>query len=216
MSIRQALSNVKREWDVRRMSFRTLPKLDIFKEAKGLKVHLGCGDDVRPGWINLDIDSHERTERDFYAYDLRRGVPLPDGSCSLIYSSHFFEHIPNAYGQHLMRESLRVLEAGARFRMCLPDWRNLIREYLSDDRSHWHLWEGLISAEQLQTMSWGDFMDRAIYENGAHVCFYDEDRAISVLRSIGFRNVRVAEFDEGLDIASELRRVNSFYIEAHA
>src|SRR5262245_42090359 len=64
----------------------------------GLRLHLGCGGELKAGWVNVDLDGRPLRKAIrrapegtlFIAWDLRRGtVPLPDGCCDVVYSSHF-------------------------------------------------------------------------------------------------------------------------------
>lgn len=62
---------------------QSLRKVSI---QKNLRLHLGCGSDIRPDWINIDmVKSHNiRIPENamFVTYDLRRNIPLQDESCS--------------------------------------------------------------------------------------------------------------------------------------
>ncbi len=121
----EAIKSFRREVKIARTSSETLPRFSPFSGKSNLKLHLGCGPDVRAGWVNVDINLNNDGQPDnseFFNYDLRLGIPLPDESCIYIYSSHFFEHLSDVYGQTLFRESFRVLSKGGRIRFCLPDY----------------------------------------------------------------------------------------------
>jgi hypothetical protein len=84
-----------------------------------VKVNIGSGTEVAPGWINYDISiyvflskyrflkrlpyyfrfiSKRESETSFppsvIRRDVRKGLPFPDESVDCIYCSHFLEHIP--------------------------------------------------------------------------------------------------------------------------
>ena len=56
---------------------------------RSLRVHLGCGDDRLPGFVNIDARPTDAVD---VAMDLSL-PPLADGSVSLAFSNAFFEHL---------------------------------------------------------------------------------------------------------------------------
>jgi len=209
--VREAFRVLRREMEMEREYEKTRQRLRALDGE--IRLNLGCGADVMPGWVNISTDGGGSESRpDFYKFDLRRGIPLPEESVSFIYSSHFFEHLTNGEGQGLMRESYRVLTPGGIFRMALPTTHKLFDYYLRDDRSYWHM---LPIKEMFgrEDICYGDLADEAIYQHGEHVCFYDPERAVRVLTEIGFREAREPEYLEGVDLSDELRRFGSFYVE---
>jgi predicted SAM-dependent methyltransferase len=104
-------------------------KLREIKARPGpLRLHLGCGGEAKPGWVNIDLigDPVE------LAWNLARGVPFEDGSVSAIFHEHLLEHIPLRAGVGLMDECFRVLEPGAILRIAVPDAGKLIESYNGD------------------------------------------------------------------------------------
>lgn len=216
--VSEAARRLLTEIKIARASRRNLARFAGLR-GPGLRLHLGCGADVRAGWVNVDADLNgdgKPESSDYYQYDLRRGIPLPDGSCSVVYSSHFFEHLTNEYGRKLFNESFRVLEPGGLFRVALPDWRKFFGEYLADDRAVWRLLpvEEMFPGRSVTSVPFGEMMDRNIYQGGEHVCFYDEERTIGILTEVGFSGARAVEYDARFDPADELRRERSFFITA--
>ena len=64
-----------------------------------IKLNLGSGQQKgRDGWINVDQNKSDIN------WDLRRGIPLPDSSVDIIYSSHLLEHIPFKEHRFTIRE----------------------------------------------------------------------------------------------------------------
>jgi SAM-dependent methyltransferase len=84
-----------------------------------LKINLGCGRDVKEGWINIDIEEGPRID---VVHDLNlvkiEPLPFPDSSVDEIYASHVMEHIPNLLD--LSQELHRVAKPGARMIIRVP------------------------------------------------------------------------------------------------
>lgn len=102
-----------------------------------LKINLACGDSyvAGEGWRNLDFVSRNS---DVEQCNLLGKLPIKSGSASLVYSSHFLEHIPKNRLLFFLTEIHRVLEPGGTLRIVTPDFENMCSTYLSnrDARRH--------------------------------------------------------------------------------
>jgi predicted SAM-dependent methyltransferase len=222
--MRDALRTLWNEIKVGRIVRASAKSFAALKGRKNLKVHIGAGDDIRLGWVNLDlnlripphIDPTAHPDTIFINYDLRRGLPLDDESCDLIYSSHFFEHLEYGQGLRLMRDCFRALRPGGTFRISLPNFKGLFDAYLRGDEEYM---DGVNLRELLPEVEAGtetlvDHINYGIYQYGEHKCVYDEEKLVLILKRIGFSRVEPTDYREGLDPASPLRRRYSFYVEA--
>ena len=196
-----------------------------FKGATGLKLNLGCGGELKRGWINIDVgqvkmfsgNGISSTETVFIDYDLRRGtLPLENESCDIVYSSHFFEHLNYKQGVSLMRDCFRVLRPGGIFRVALPNLRQLFRAYLENDTKHLELIEikDLLPEVEAGTETLVDYVNYGVYQYGEHKCIYDEEKVCLILQQIGFSSVGPTAFRGDIDPGTEVRRRYSFYVEA--
>jgi SAM-dependent methyltransferase len=90
-----------------------------------MKINVGCGRNILPGWVNIDRITHPEV----LCADLNEcatiPLPLPSDSADEILLSHVIEHIPNALP--LMQELHRIAMPGAKVtmrgktrRMCAP------------------------------------------------------------------------------------------------
>lgn len=83
------------------------------------RLHLGCGGDVRTGWINLD--SRPLPGVDVVA-DLdacrRKKLPFPDNSVDEFMGNHILEHVADALA--LMQELHRIAKPGAKLVFRVP------------------------------------------------------------------------------------------------
>ena len=92
-----------------------------------MRANLGCGNQICPGWINIDIT---RTGPSVVAHDLSTGIPLPNESCEVVYHSHVLEHLKRPDAQFFMGECFRVLKPGGILRVAVPDLEQACRQYL--------------------------------------------------------------------------------------
>lgn len=90
---------------------------------KFLKIHLGCGQDYLPGYIN--IDSNPKVEADLTADDLDL---FPDNCADAIESYHFFEHLELQQAKTALKEWLRILKPGGLVIIELPNLAVCVQE----------------------------------------------------------------------------------------
>jgi len=198
-----------------------------------LKVNLGSGLTVAPGWVNLDASlntivarlpravqraayslSGSCTERswgeylrilsanDFVFCDLRRGIPLADGTVDFLFASHILEHLEREQASALAREALRVAKAGAVFRVVVPDLDRFVAMYQAGERRK--AVDGIFSAGALGALS-------------RHRYMYDERGLRELLEEAGFTSIVRRRAGEGLtpDLDVLDTRVDeSLYVEA--
>jgi predicted SAM-dependent methyltransferase len=99
--------------------------------------NLGCGpiyvDSTE--WLNLDFFASSKA---IIQANLLNKLPLDSDSVSVVYSSHFLEHIPLSAVNGFLAECYRVLAPGGVIRLVLPDLENIANEYVSMRRSGDH------------------------------------------------------------------------------
>lgn len=121
---------------------------------QGKRLHLGCGYKTPAGWINVDGSWNARLAKfpiirrllkklhilpgqlldmpwspSVLVLDVRKPLPTPDNSMSVIYTSHLLEHLYLGEARRLLQECFRVLEAGGVLRVVVPDLYAIILEY---------------------------------------------------------------------------------------
>lgn len=116
------------------------------------RLNLGSGPTVVDGWLSIDRSPsmmisrtgpfgralvrmgllepvHLTTwPRGILRFDVRRGLPFPDGSVEAIYSSHMLEHLYFDDALRVLRECRRVLAPGGVLRLALPDAHQMCEE----------------------------------------------------------------------------------------
>jgi len=108
-----------------------------FVPAGDLKLKLNLGSYItmfHHGWVNIDMVNLEsfawNNGYKHIQHDLRQGIPFPDNSVDLMFSSHFLEHLTYAEAQALLKDCHRALKKGGTFRLCVPNTKLLIDKYL--------------------------------------------------------------------------------------
>lgn len=95
---------------------------------RGVKVHLGCADERKAGFVNIDIRTTTATD---YTIDLNRLRWFADGSVSCLYSHAFFEHVfRQDRAIHLSNAFKCLSQSGICCYIGLPYFPNIARYYL--------------------------------------------------------------------------------------
>ncbi|HXT19617.1 MAG TPA: methyltransferase domain-containing protein [Thermoanaerobaculia bacterium] len=79
------------------------------------RLHLGCGRDVRPGYLNVDRVPLRGVD---VVLDLESPLPFADATFDEVFSSHVLEHVDRF--MELMAELHRISAPGARLRHFVP------------------------------------------------------------------------------------------------
>lgn len=220
--LRETIRSLRTEFLAARATLGSRRDFRKLKGHRGLRAHLGCGPYIKPGWLNIDLTNDPpkkyRLPADTYFinYDLRRGLPLEDGSCEMIYSAHFFEHLKYVDALRLMKDCHRVLQSGGIFRASLPNFRCMFDAYLRGDQEYMSLINILEALPDLEpgTETLVDHVNYGVYQHGQHKWIMDEEKMTMLLRHVGFRSVSASTFRQDIDPQIELRTRYSFYMQA--
>jgi predicted SAM-dependent methyltransferase len=141
------------------------------------KLHLGCGQNLLPGWANIDFSGH----KDAIHHDLTEPLPIADGSVRFIYSEHFIEHISRDQARALLAESHRVLAPGGTLRLSTPNLRALVDEYLAGRLTEW------------LDVGWRPSSPCVLLNEGLrlweHQFVYDQEELGALLGEVGFSRI---------------------------
>lgn len=177
----------------------------LLKERSDVSIEVGAGDKKGVGeWLTIDVAPH----CDLY-WDLRKGIPFPDDRINRIYSSHFFEHLAFPEIQNFLQECKRVLVPGGKFLICVPNARIYLEAYVKGEFIS-SAYFGYEPAYNNTTRI--DYVNYTAYMNGEHKYMFDQENLVFILKSAGFANVQLRDFDPDLDMAE--RDFESIYAQA--
>jgi predicted SAM-dependent methyltransferase len=180
----------------------------LLKDKEKIFIEIGAGDKKGiNGWTTMDM-----TKNCDIFWDLRKGIPFPNGSISKIYSSHFFEHLTFKEGQKFLSECLRVLVPGGDFLDLRAQREDIlyIEAYVTKSNLDTNRFFGYKPAYNNTTKI--DYVNYTAYMDGHHKYMFDEDNIIHVLKSAGYKNACLRKFDPNLDLKE--RDFESIYAEA--
>jgi predicted SAM-dependent methyltransferase len=185
-----------------------------------LLVHLGCGNALLPGWVNLDCYPPPRAcGIDVLTLDMRRGLPLADGSVAAVFSEHFLEHLPfGSVRDTILPEVRRILEPGGKVRIGVPNGEYFIDQYVAYRSKNCDS----IFAKHLDGKTPMTMLNEIAHGFG-HYFAYDFQTLSGMLREAGFVDTRrLAPFEtdveqfKGKDREDEWRNRMTLYVEAAA
>lgn len=124
---------------------------------KMIRINIGCGQTPTKGWRNFDNSFSLRLskipffpdilhrlrllegsqyqfikfarENDISYGDATKGLPLPQESCEVVYSSHMLEHLDRNGADKFLKEVYHVLRPGGIIRIAVPDIKKQIAQY---------------------------------------------------------------------------------------
>jgi predicted SAM-dependent methyltransferase len=123
-----------------------------------MRVNIGCGQTPTDGWRNFDNSLSvrlcrfpllpailrktgllDKSQYQFIRFaransieygDVTKGLPLPNDSVDVLYSSHMLEHLDQNEAVLFLREARRVLRSGGIIRLAIPDLRKQVLQYI--------------------------------------------------------------------------------------
>jgi predicted SAM-dependent methyltransferase len=160
-------------------------------EKAPIRLHIGCGQEAIPGWINIDNQALPGVDR---VLDVRRGLPFRD--VATIYAEHFLEHLSLEEGLAFLKACRRALARSGVLRLSTP---NLDWVWITNYR--------LGRAERDEAVRDCFQLNRAFHGWG-HRFLYNRAALEAALKAVGFGTVVFQRYGE-----SELPELNG--VERH-
>lgn len=104
----------------------------IQREDKPVKLNLGCGGKILPGYINVDIEDSRGDVSPDVLCDLHRLSPFLDGTADEVLSVHVVEHFWRWEAADVLKEWMRVLKPGGEMILECPNLITACEEFLRD------------------------------------------------------------------------------------
>ena len=100
--------------------------------ARPMRLNLGCGDKILPGYVNVDVVQSRAGARPDIVCDLHDLSPLADNSADEVLSVHVVEHFWRWEIRDVLREWVRVLKPGGRMIIECPNIESACRTFLEN------------------------------------------------------------------------------------
>ncbi|HEY1793399.1 MAG TPA: methyltransferase domain-containing protein [Opitutaceae bacterium] len=190
-------------------------KIRALGRQTGLNLNVGSGGRGLPGWLNTDAVAHPLDQT--FSCDIRKRLPLADGSVARIFAEHIIEHINLKHDlPRVLSEFLRVLQSGGMLRIIVPDGKRFVEAYLSNDPAEWAcLGFEKLPADMPTPMM---LLNHVFHQGGEHHFAYDFETLAWALGLAGFKDIRRQEFGKSSDPALAIDRREhapySLYVEA--
>ena len=202
-----------------------------------IKLHLGCGNVVVDGWINVDYSLGARLSKiptfryfnkklklfnvewqeNIFLHDLTKKLPWKDNSVDYIYCSHTLEHFTKDNGRYLLSEIYRVLKRGGLARIIVPDLGIIIDRFNKKEIMAEDLVNCLeVFEQETKTTSKIKKIFNKLYQF-PHRCMYTEDRLTHIMSEIKFLVTPKKYLESNIEsievIETEERTKNAIVVE---
>jgi predicted SAM-dependent methyltransferase len=108
------------------------------RAERSLRLNLGCGDKILPGYVNVDVVEARAGMRPDVICDLHDLAPFADASADEILSVHVVEHFWRWEIADVLREWARVLKPGGRMIVECPNIQSACQAFLENPVQNAH------------------------------------------------------------------------------
>ena len=101
-----------------------------------------------------------------------KGLPIPNNSVEVFYSSHMIEHLDRVEADNFLQEALRVLQPNGIIRIVVPDLNYLVNQYLKTNDADLFIESTFLSQPKPKTLL--DKFKKIVVGERHHHWMYDE------------------------------------------
>lgn len=155
------------------------------------KLHLACGPNVLPGWLNTDLSPANKKVTEL---DAIQPLPFTRNSLSAVFTEHFIEHISLSQFRKLLKEISRTLKPGGLLRLATPDLDFVLQ--LRNTRNQKALAYLRWYQKSFHPGEQENIKEKVIngfFHNFGHQCLYDFEFLKTELKQAGFVNIQKQE-----------------------
>lgn len=180
-------------------------------------VHIGCGRKAPDTWDNYDASPRVKLRhlpvvgiffaalstkfpRNVRYGDIVKGLPVPDNSCTAVYSSHVLEHLSLMDMRTALNNIHKILHPRGVFRFVVPDLEHLVHCYISDQTplaAHQFMTQSMLGWET-KPSTLIDYI-RYWWGNSKHLWMWDYKNMHVELTDVGFVEIRRARMGDSDD-----------------
>lgn len=123
-----------------------------------MRLNLGCGRRVLPGFFNIDIQESPRAKRPLDLKADVRAVPLGDAIADEVHAYHVIEHFYRWETDAVLAEWKRLLKPGGLLVLELPDLEKACRNLLegkTEQMSYWGIYGDPSHRDKFMCHPWG-------------------------------------------------------------
>ena len=148
---------------------------------KATKLHLGCGANIIPGWLNSDLVTTDSVPPEtwdkisqIFIMDATATFTFDDNQFEYINCEDFLEHFDQKDGLSICAECFRVLKPGGVLRISTPGFDTILKS---------------LELQKRETIAFGHW-------GWGHKLLYTENYCTQVLNACGFEPVKRCQFGE--------------------
>lgn len=164
------------------------------KSMKEKNIYMGCGPDIREGFIHCDIRKFDHVDIVCKAWELSSHMLEVDH----VYSRHMLEHLTNFEADRALRDWLKSLKTHGTIRVIVPDMDFHAQQWLDatwdEDtlKNQWsdarHSFAGFWGWQE-ECDPWGDDYNPSYWS--VHKSGYNKRRMEFLLKRIGYTNIHI-------------------------
>lgn len=168
-----------------------------------MKINIGCGRELKRGWINADNTKKKKTlewhpsQRALgfiiELFDATERWPYDDNVFDYVLSEHMIEHVPEKKGLFLLQEAYRTLKPGGVIRIACPERERFEKLRGQDSHSYVKEYFKIIFKRTPKKGAANNVVDRTLNAQG-HVWVPTTNQLINQIKKAGFKNVKEVEY----------------------